>query len=58
MWTYLKGKKTYVGLAVGAVVVLAHKAGVPMPGVTIDDNAYLQNLWALGVAAAARYGMD
>lgn len=58
LWEFLKGKKTYIGLALGGVVVLAHKAGLPMPGVQIDDQAYIQNLWMLALGAAARHGLD
>lgn len=57
-WDFLKGKKTYLGLAVGAVVVLAHKAGIPMPGVQVDDQQWLTNLWQIVLVGFARHGLD
>ena len=58
IWEFLKGKKTYIGLAVGGLVVIAHKLGVPLPpGIQLDEQSYLQNLWGLAIAAAGRHGL-
>ena len=55
----LNGYKTYIGLGVGAVVLVAHSAGVPLPpGITVDDGQLLNNLWLIGVAAAARHAVS
>jgi hypothetical protein len=51
------GKKVYIGCFVGMAVLLLHKAGVPMPGVTIDDQAILNNLWILFMVAFGRAAM-
>jgi hypothetical protein len=55
-WNYLRGKKTYIGLAVAALALVSHKLGFPMPGVQVDDATVMQNLWFLAIAAFARHG--
>lgn len=58
-WEYLKGKKTYIGIAVGVLVVIAHKVGIPMPpGVQIDDNQFVNNLYTAAIAAFVRHGIS
>ena len=59
-WQWLKGKKTYLMLAVAGGSILAHKLlGVPYPpGVSIDEQAYTQQIWILLLAAAARHGIS
>jgi hypothetical protein len=56
-WNWLKGKKTYIGLGVGAIVVIAHRLGVPTPGVQVDDTQIVHNLWMIAIAAAGRHGI-
>lgn len=58
IWNYLKGKKTYIGLAAGGIVVLLNHVGIHVPGVTLDQNAYTQQLWALLIGAATRHGIS
>jgi len=57
LWDSLKGKKTYIGLATGIAVILLHKAGVPTPGIQIDDQAIFNNLWTMALAATFRHGI-
>lgn len=58
-WNWLKGKKTYIGLAAGGVVVVLQHLGVPMPnGIKVDDSAYISDLWTLAIAAAGRHGIS
>jgi hypothetical protein len=51
----LDGYKTYIAIALGAVVVLANAfLGVSIPGVTLDKSNWLQDLWALVLLATGR----
>jgi hypothetical protein len=55
----LKGYKTYILLGCGAIIVILHKLGVPLPpGIVVDDDAFLTNLWTLVTTAALRHGMN
>ena len=57
-WDWLTGKKTYLLLALGALAVIGHRLGVPLPpGILIDDGAILINLWLLLLGAAARHAV-
>lgn len=58
-WNFLKGKKTYIGLALAAADCLAVKLGVPMPsGITVDPNAVNHDLVQIALAAAMRHGIS
>lgn len=57
-WNFLKGKKTYIALIVGAIDVGASAAGITPPGVTVDPEAYKSTLFQLAVAAAMRHGIS
>lgn len=48
------GYKVYIGVGIAAVVIVLNHFGVPIPGVTRDPNAWLQDLWALYLAASAK----
>lgn len=51
----LRGKKTYIALVLGALVVLANKfLGVEIPGVALDPNDWMTNIWALVLGATGR----
>jgi hypothetical protein len=57
VWQSVDGYKTYIGLGIGAAIVIVHKLGVDIPGVAIDDAAVAQNLWTLFLAATARHAL-
>lgn len=50
----IDGYKTYIGLAFGALALVAHAAGINVPGLNVDDSAILTNLWLVFMAAAGR----
>jgi hypothetical protein len=54
MLKQIDGRKTYIGLAIGAVALIAHAAGVDIPGLKVDDSAILTNLWLIFMAAVGR----
>lgn len=59
-WSWLKGKKTYIGLAVGAAVVVAKHFGVPLPSgidAQVNDQEFWLNMYKLALGAAARHGI-
>jgi hypothetical protein len=57
VWNVISGCKTYILLAAGGILVLAHHFGLPLPpGIQINDQDYLNNLWLLFTAAAVRHG--
>ena len=54
----MSGKKTYFLLAAGALVILANKfLGIELPGVEINPDNWLQDLFALGVGGTLRNGI-
>lgn len=54
----LKGKKTYVLLAVGALTILANAFfGIEIPGVDLNPDDWMKNLFALGVGGTLRNGI-
>lgn len=54
---FLDGKKVYLGCVLGACALVCHKLGIPMPGITVDDSAVMQNLYVLAMVAAGRSAM-
>lgn len=54
---YINGAKTYVLLAVGMLILVLNHFGISIPGITIDDNAFMQYAWGILVAAAANHGI-
>ena len=57
-WDFLSGKKTYILAGLGALLMIAHKAGLVIPGVSIDDASITQNLYVLAMAVAVRHGLS
>ncbi len=58
LWNYLKGKKTYVGLALAAIVLVANKFGVPLPeGLHVNPDQIDRDLYQVVIAAAMRHGI-
>ena len=58
MLATIKGKKTYALLALGAVMILANKfLGLDVPGVELDPQNWLNDLFALGIGGTLRNGM-
>ena len=54
----MQGKKTYVLLAIGALTILANKfLGIEIPGVDINPDNWMQDLFALGVGGTIRNGI-
>jgi hypothetical protein len=59
MWEALKGKKTYVGLALGAVVVVANAVGIPLPDwLHVNQQDALKDLYQMALAACVRHGIS
>lgn len=57
-WNYLDGKKTYIGLALGLLVLSANYFGVPLPhGLTVDQSELGGDLYKLVLAATIRHGI-
>ena len=59
MFKMFAGKKTYILLAVGAMYVFANKfLGVSIPGVEINPQDWLADLFMLGVGGTMRAGVS
>lgn len=50
----LSGRKTYIAVIIGGVIVLANAAGIEIPGVDLDKAAWLEQFWSLGIIATFR----
>ena len=51
----LSGKKTYLAAGFGIIIILVvHFLKVPIPGVTIDDNNWMTDLWSLVLVMCGR----
>jgi hypothetical protein len=52
----LDGKKTYIGLALGAAVIVANHFGATVPGVppSVGNEDWLTQLWSLYMGSALR----
>lgn len=50
----LAGKKTYLLMGVGALVVLANHFIGPVPLVKLDPNNWVNDLWTIGVGSTFR----
>ena len=54
----MHGYKTYTLLAAGALIILAEKfLGLELPGVDINPDNWMQDLFALGVGGTIRNGI-
>lgn len=51
---FLKGKKTYITLAFGAVVVVANHFFGPLPGVSLDPDGWTTQLYTLLLGSFTR----
>ena len=58
MLTMMAGKKTYGLLALGAVSILINHFFGPVPGLNLDPDNWLNDLWGLGVGATMRAGIS
>ena len=58
MMETLKGKKTYIALALGGAVVILNALGVEIPGVDLDQNGWLQQVLMLLAAGGFRSAMN
>ena len=54
----IDGYKTYLVLAVGALVVLANHFIGPIPNVTLNSANWLTDLWTLVLGGAARSAIN
>jgi hypothetical protein len=54
----INGKKFYIGALVGTIALVCHKLGIPIPGVEINDDAIMQNLWLLWMGSAAAHKLQ
>jgi hypothetical protein len=54
----LSGKKTYIVIAVGGLVVLLNSIGVEIPGIDLDKTTWLEQFWSLGIIATIRSAMS
>ena len=55
IWTWVDGKKTHIGAAIGLVTVLAHHfLGINVPGVAYDDTQWLAQSYTLLMVMAGR----
>lgn len=50
----LDGKKTYLALLLGAIVIVANHFGIHAPGTTLDPNNWLNDLFTLALVATGR----
>lgn len=54
---WLKGKKTYLLTAFGAVVIIVNHFFGPIPGIGLDPNAWISELTGVATAATLRAGI-
>lgn len=54
---WLKGKKTYLLMALGAVVIVVNHLVGGIPGLNIDPNSWLTQLYAVAGGSALRAGI-
>ena len=54
IWTALEGKRTYISLGVGALVIIVNHFFGPIPNINLDPNQWLAQLAALVPLATIR----
>ena len=51
----MSGYKTYIASGLGIIVILAvHFLGVTIPGVTLDSNNWMTDIWSLVLVITGR----
>lgn len=50
----LDGNKTYIAAVLGAAVILANHAGIHIPGVQLNPNDWLNQLWDVVLLVTGR----
>lgn len=58
MFSALKGKKTYLAMALGALAIIANHFGLPIPGTTMDPANWLSDLFTMAAGATMRAGIN
>ena len=49
--TWLEGKKLFIALIAGGLAILVNHFIVPIPGLNLDTNNWLTDIWALVLLA-------